>query len=412
MQLDGFYYFPNPFKQPEDGAKLSLRPFFGALRGELDELAAESGTTSNSSTDEYIVAPSGSMGPPPVPARLRSHPRLPASASFAAPGGRTDNGQENGTTIAQPRREGEYIARYLQPVDDSADALGVPSLAELCLRRLLRTPMPADMDEADTFNLAGVRMLLEGHDADTLSTPHLPLSSKVVKALEAARRSAVGAWGRTRPTSQAPWYDGVRAVSKNPKHQARKFDSAQGTKESVLDDPPSTPPAGQARGALESFFYEDEDEGEGEASGELSSDSDEAHLNAATATSVGFRGGVVDVERDLDRSDNSMLNPWFNRCPNPQHAVPEGMTPETSIVQDEAATASGKDWPLPAAPRGGSHIYSHHSVERIEWVSHIGGFRVGGSKDGKNGALARDSGCLPIRWRGCSPHCLAFLNDV
>ncbi|WVR04801.1 hypothetical protein IAU60_001813 [Kwoniella sp. DSM 27419] len=71
--------------------------------------------------------------------------------------------------------------------------------------------------------------------------------------------------------------------------------------------------------------------------------------------------------------DDASTNPFFSPCPSPRHHE--------------------YDAEVPAHSRPSRHIFLHPAEERIEWRE------VCNVKD------------LPIRWMGCSPGCLAFLDD-
>ncbi|KAK1921774.1 hypothetical protein DB88DRAFT_499170 [Papiliotrema laurentii] len=70
--------------------------------------------------------------------------------------------------------------------------------------------------------------------------------------------------------------------------------------------------------------------------------------------------------------DDAAENPYYQPCPSPRHAEWETGTTRRS--------------------RPGRHLFIHALEERLEWR------RVAGEE-------------VPIRWRGCSPGCLSFLEE-
>ena len=105
-----------------------------------------------------------------------------------------------------------------------------------------------------------------------------------------------------------------------------------------------------------------------------------------------------DVDTALEYQDDAADNVWFQRCPCAH-------TPSSAL--------SGTDWPL-AEP---GVLYVTPYEERMEWVSHVAGVRVAKQSIEMagltiDGAPADQAGCLPLLWRGCSPHCLAFLTQA
>jgi len=73
--------------------------------------------------------------------------------------------------------------------------------------------------------------------------------------------------------------------------------------------------------------------------------------------------------------DDASTNPWFYPCPSPRHSRFE--------AADRDAITN----------RTTRHLFLHPAEERIEWREICG-----------------QSG-LPIKWMGCSPGCLAFLDE-
>lgn len=70
--------------------------------------------------------------------------------------------------------------------------------------------------------------------------------------------------------------------------------------------------------------------------------------------------------------DDASTNPYYNPCPSPRH-----------LEWDVAADAH----------RQTRRVFLHPAEERFEWVE------IAKTKD------------IPIQWLGCSPGCLAFLED-
>jgi hypothetical protein len=92
----------------------------------------------------------------------------------------------------------------------------------------------------------------------------------------------------------------------------------------------------------------------------------------STASNMGGSGGgtLFPTTHKPLRPDDASENPYYSPCPNPKHQ--ESLTSEP-----------------PTMPR---RLFLRASEERLEWTT------VCGQKD------------LPIRWKGCSPGCLAFLE--
>ncbi|WWC68163.1 uncharacterized protein I206_102086 [Kwoniella pini CBS 10737] len=108
-------------------------------------------------------------------------------------------------------------------------------------------------------------------------------------------------------------------------------------------------------------------------------------LQALRSSSVHYKyrratGGNRSIDSSVDpfpRShspsppDDAALNPYYYPCPSPRH------------LEIDAATQH----------RPSRHLFLHAAEERIEWRE------ICDTKD------------IPIRWKGCSPGCLHFLND-
>jgi hypothetical protein len=107
------------------------------------------------------------------------------------------------------------------------------------------------------------------------------------------------------------------------------------------------------------------------------------HLDAQTRTGRGStslgssqsRAGAAERFPDLNRAskpDDAAKNPYFNPCPSPRH-----------LIRDEEAEYE------PIERR----LFIHAAEERFEWRE-----------------VHRWPG-IPIKWEGCSPGCLAVLEQ-
>ncbi|PKI85470.1 hypothetical protein MVES_000202 [Malassezia vespertilionis] len=117
----------------------------------------------------------------------------------------------------------------------------------------------------------------------------------------------------------------------------------------------------------------------------------------ASHTSVSEAPGIDPL---LEHADDAAENIYFNRCPDPQEKVPPGNT---------------SDWPLSDAATMDAPLFVAPAEQRMEWVSHVAGIRV--AKQGvelltsvPDAYAAKNSGCLPLLWRGSSAGSLAFLE--
>ncbi|WFD03892.1 hypothetical protein MOBT1_002588 [Malassezia obtusa] len=112
---------------------------------------------------------------------------------------------------------------------------------------------------------------------------------------------------------------------------------------------------------------------------------------------------ALDVDQLLEEEEDAGENVYFNRCPNARESAP--------------ATDGARDWPVAEAAMRDAPLFTHACETRLEWVSHVAGVRV--AKQGTELLVAasdaraqmQHSGCLPLLWRGCSPGCLAFLEE-
>ena len=116
---------------------------------------------------------------------------------------------------------------------------------------------------------------------------------------------------------------------------------------------------------------------------------------------------TVDVDSILEESDDACKNVWFNRCPGVGAHDLRG----TSGMKENT---NDSDWPI---DDGKGPLYVHAAEQRMEWVSHVAGMRVAKqgiemAGDSVRGMPAEHAGLLPILWRGCSPGCLAFLEQA
>lgn len=367
LNLKVFSFFPNPFVRPPPDARLMVRRLFGHAQPKDSEgLANERNVES---TPPSSSAP-GSMGPPAIPLRSRAHVRLAGRTSFAMAG------VQRGVDVASGQDPGvKVIARVL----GEQSSVDFPTLKELCIRRLLRP-------EGSSSSNGAAHTLLDQYEAGSLSRLRFGLSTSIVKSLEAGRRSASCVWGQLRPAAakQESWCSGAgQAIGEKGRgHAMRKAQPS----ELVSDD----------------IHMVDRDQlDEGEASAELSTDEElQSDRHART----------VDVEQELDEGDDARNNPWFNRCPNPRHVEPP--SGHISFEHEEVS-----DWPH-SDP---AQLFAHTSVQRIEWVSHVAGYKVADISvspdllnvgDSSKLPLAQNSNCLPLLWRGCGPNCLDFLEDA
>jgi Leucine-rich repeat (LRR) protein len=359
LRLVRFTSFPNPFLCPSKDARLTVRRCYGKWTG---------GAHDQVSVHDEPEPVLGSMGPPAVPSRARSSgtaARFASRSSFAAAGQRSGGDDEQiDTSSSQETTSLPVIARFLST--ELYAEVAFPNLKEVCLRRLLQPVRDGDKKALGT--------LLEHYEAGSLSRLDRGINVETVRALEAARRSSAGTWDQYRPdsTRAETWCSGALADS-------------HWSDDDMLDG-----------------RYDNSDDGH--ASAEWSSgDGHEAYRYQSNP-----RTGR-DLEADLDQGDDAVGNPWFNRCPNPLH----GHTENSIAVPSEVLS----DWPSADATK----VFAKPCVQRIEWVSHIGGYKVAntavsserlGIRDEKTKPLAENSGCIPILWRGCGVRCLDFLEAI
>jgi hypothetical protein len=325
LNLDSFVYFPNPFQLPPSNAPLSLRRTFSQIlpQEEHEETAPPA-----------VTVP---MGPPLLPARAWSHSRLAPQSSFALAGVQSAGEAGSTTRISEEVK----LARYLSTTSQIVPRL--PSLTNICVRVLLE-PEEGDTEEK--------RILLEMFESGCLVSLNKSLDTSIIKSLEAARRSAVGAWGRVRPAStrEGTWCSGA---------EAKLFKKVK--KE---ENPLSW--------------------------GDLNEASNEESAEEQDTRQTALR--VQSIEEQLDKGDDSRRNPWFNRCPNIRH--------HSAPFPVLSSSNSAFDWP---GPISGGKVFYQPSVQRLEWVSHIA---VVASK---KPIFAHETTLIPLQWRGCGPSCLDFL---
>ena len=360
LRLDSFTHFPNPFLPPPPDAPLVVRRVLGL---------SYSAQGAGEGTATPTPPPASPMGPPALP--LRRHSRLAPRSSFAMAGQSPSASSAGPTECADVQ-----LARCLPRVCQSTPRL--PSLIETCIRVLL------EPDEADEQG----QILLEQYESGCLANLNKSLDGSIIKSLEAARRSAIKAWGRVRPAAadEGTWcsgaaIDGVRTG----RGRAAKAHGAL----SASSDPLAE-------------HFEQETDDDGEASNEWSGEEDARPQQPSRP---------VSVEEELDRGDDSKRNPWFNRCPNPRHY--EAIAARTQRTMSETTTCF--DWPGPVA---GGRVFARPGVQRLEWVSHVAGVavsqvrleEVAAVQNAKKPILAYGTGCIPLQWRGCGPSCLDFLE--
>ncbi|MCO5596233.1 hypothetical protein L7F22_050293 [Adiantum nelumboides] len=395
LRLTKFAYFPNKnLLKPSQDARLSVRTSFGLYNkisvGEIRKMEEEKAQAPTSSIP-------GSMGPPALPSRNRVFSRMPSQPSFAS-----GFSQGDANTIGNEKAF-QLIVRAIEPVENVLANL--PPIKELCIRALLQPDgeKHKGAGQASSSNHGkGTATMLDRYEAGSVLNMRYSVDRNEIKTLEAARRSAAGVWGQFRISSDR-WCSGGILVKdeliSRPQRHSRII-----SKDAIFD--------GDA-----TMFVDSEEDG-GEASGEMSSTDDERQTEK-----------VVDVEAELDKGDDAMRNPWFNRCPNPHHANHQSKLSNELFAEDEQS-----DWP----PNDNSRVFSQPCVQRIEWVSHIGGLPVinkavyneaiassttpisspsnsqdkDASPETDKRPLAYGSDCLPILWRGCMRGCLNFLEDA
>lgn len=397
LSLTKFAYFPNKnLLKPSSDARLSVRKCYG-LRN--NSIPADIKKEDDEKAKTFSSSNPGSMGPPPaIPLRNRAFHRMPSQPSFAS-GFSQSELNINGTEKSKP-----LIVRVLEPNETVLARL--PLIKEMCIRALLQPDgnkskgQQFSSNDGNSGPVKGTTTMLDRYEAGSLSNMRHKVDSEEIKTLEAARRSAAGVWGQFRISSDR-WCSGEILVKNDFNFRSRRQQNH--SKDSRLDEDAT-------------MFVDSEDDDEGEASGEMSSTDDERQ-----------REQMLDVEAELDKGDDAMRNPWFNRCPNPYHIHQDTLS--SKVISEQSQT----DWPS----NDSTQVFSQPCVQRIEWVSHIAGIPVI-DKAIYNEALAANispcvspsnsqekiidpkidkrpvadgSECLPILWRGCMRGCLNFLNE-
>ncbi|UZJ57021.1 hypothetical protein CBS101457_006341 [Exobasidium rhododendri] len=397
LRLTSFLHFPNPFEHPGADRKLTIRSAYGQQR--KDEKVEDD--------DGADLPPLSNMGPPSLPLRSLSHSRLSSRNNFAMTGRAESLSSGNTSRIEAQATSEEQIARCLGNFNPERPKL--PSLMETCLRVLL---------EAEEGGPEDGKILLEHYESGCLVNMNRSLNGSMIKSLEAARRSATKTWGRLRPTSKAQgtWCTGAKT------NEMKDLRSARQSKKTKLTP---SPPLGSyglfakdrdSVPAMMTDFLSPASGDDGEASNEWSGEEERPTSRR-----------VINVEEQLDMGDDSRINPWFNRCPNPQHYVlsnndVDPLHPFSKQQQREqqeqqkTGLSTSFDWP---GSRIGGRIFSKASVTCLEWVSHVAGVSVAQvrldeiavSQKTKTPKYALGTNCIPLQWRGCGPRCLDFLLD-
>lgn len=390
------------------------------------------------------------------------------------------------------QRGGHQVARVLGPLRHSQ--VFMPSLRELCIRKLLSpcedaSSLIGDSKDADDsaatikavtasgssprrvvwtripssssayqyryHNGRRPSCLLENYENGTLREleTDAQMEAGTIKILEAARRSMEGKWGSTSGISgysvapskkEDSWCRGVMGTAHESTTDGRWPSSATtedgGDNEDHAvdaDDDASSPevdgPDGQPKKTKKTKQL---------------SRSRQATSGTHTATSPSVSSParapvpVLDVSGQLDtQGDDSMMNPYYNRCPNPQHAQTQQLSAIAGVQPMQSSSSNNNidsssahnrgqsgpaamalnidvDYPVMPAQTPFAPLYETAMEERIEWVSHIAGVKVlqgampvvGASGTSATTTVAQNSGVIPILWRGCRKGCLDFLE--
>ncbi|KAK0565243.1 hypothetical protein OC861_003855 [Tilletia horrida] len=333
-----------------------------------------------STREAGLTAEVGTVAQPAVPTSEHADPNpRPARPSAGLNGRiRIDNGRASHVSASEvadrgfPPLLGELCYRVLLSKDDDhSDSSTAASLTDA-----EHTPRQRESTSADS---ALPQLVLDRWDRDDLARLRGVQASGVLQTLEAARRSASKSWGSSatrKEEAERQW------------NRTRSFLKTQ----------------------LE------------------------------TSSSSGSSGGVaqagVQLVSDEDANDagaDASANPWFSRCPNPEHVRRGADSVPTEAAQGKLTS----DWPIAPADQSRSPLFRRPAETRIEWVSHIAGYRIArpevntnvinldtaspeslhGQADGGKalkeaalGQLVSEGECLPILWRGCSKGCLDFLD--
>ncbi|KAK0547859.1 hypothetical protein OC845_003882 [Tilletia horrida] len=334
-----------------------------------------------STREADLTAEVGTVAQPAVPTSERADPNpRPARPSAGLNGRiRIDNGRASHVSASEvadrgfPPLLGELCYRVLLSKDDDhSDSSTAASLTDA-----EHTPRQRESTSADS---ALPQLVLDRWDRDDLARLRGVQASGVLQTLEAARRSASKSWGSSatrKEEAERQW------------NRTRSFLKTQ----------------------LET-----------------------------SSSSSGSSGGVaqagVQLVSDEDANDagaDASANPWFSRCPNPEHVRRGADSVPTEAAQGELTS----DWPIAPADQSRSPLFRRPAETRMEWVSHIAGYRIArpevntsvinldtaspealhGQADGGKalkeaalGQLVSEGECLPILWRGCSKGCLDFLD--
>ncbi|PWN18620.1 hypothetical protein BCV69DRAFT_273577 [Microstroma glucosiphilum] len=390
-------------------------------------------TRSDAQVDELLARGGGRMLARPAGPQAPSN--LGTMMEVSAPNG--DDSLMEETSAPSPKATGMQILRYLGPLKASEPA--VPSLQELCIRSILspceasrppspeplKTSQPAIADAAPS--LGGSRpvvwtrvpstslafqhqtqrpmTLLESYENGVLREldTDCRLNAATISLLEAARRSIEGKWGSgsgaatssrgTRAGEQDSWCKGVAGKTSDDEEAGATMRSKE------EDDADASSP-----GSDDGFDQT------------IVSLSPSLHRRATSTAAMGTLPPPQDISTKLDsEGDDATCNPHFNRCPNPLHPQSRALAEQAGIHADVlAGTAMNMDYPLAPLLAPFAPLFAKPCEERVEWVSHIGGFRVLGGKadvEKLKGVSAQDHNLLPLLWRGCSRGCLAFLEE-
>lgn len=340
---------------------------------------------------------------------------------------------------------GVQVARVLGPLEREAPATA-PSLRELCIRRLLSPcdASRASSEEADDSNAtitvgdaattpvrkersvvwarvpssssayqfryqSGRRplCLLESYENGALRDLEsgAQMAAGTIKILEAARRSMEGKWGSGSGIS------GLHSVSAVAATQMRNNRGLADSWCKGVSGSGVRGPVGREVSLLGDSSEEDEADIDSSSADEPDDEPPARRATAGSASSAPW-ALPLDVSGQLDtQGDDACLNPYFNRCPNPQHKTTHTMALAAGN-QGSMTPQHLIDYPLSAEKALFAPLYEAAMERRMEWVSHIGGVKVLSGSVGSACAAkdAAETGVVPILWRGCSRGCLAFLE--
>lgn len=406
--------------QPSTGSMALPRRIFDRTRSDaqVDELLARGG-------GRMLGRSTGQ----PVPSTLGTTMEVSAHDG--------DDSLMEDTPPPPPKSTGIQVLRYLGPLKTSQPP--VASLQELCIRRILSpceasrspSPEPAQTTEATmttaVSSLGGSRpvvwtrvpstslafqhqtrrpmTLLESYENGVLREldTDCRLNATTISLLEAARRSIEGKWG-----------SGSGAAAASSGRKAGEQDSwCKGVAGKTSDDED----AGAAMRVKEEEDADASSPGSDDGFDQtIVSLSPSLNRRGPSSAVLGMVAPPQDISTKLDsEGDDSACNPHFNRCPNPLHPHSRELAQQAGVNADLlAGTGMTIDYPLPPSLTPFAPLYAKPLEERVEWVSHVGGFRVLGGKadvEKLNGLKAQDHNLLPLLWRGCSRGCLSFLEE-